>query len=327
TRASFSRVKPKSITMEFPPLLLRLPPKQVAVEGREYPLTVVARVYDIGAVSIGFVLEDPEGQSLTLQNLALYFAGQKGLDPLFTTSLHDIRDILQPHIQNLFMDPAFFEDYTILITESIDDAVDPVTLLLGENRTFSPQTRADVLKHSLSYGVDDLAILTWDTALLISKEPVGDLIELIEFANVQSLELRYYDKVLTSQMERMYDDIELADRSSRWRRLRQYHSIMSRLMEDQAEISEITEKVDNLIKITEDIFYARVYSAALDVLRISQWRSSVSRKIGVIRENYRMLSDEVNIQYSHFLERVIIVLIALEIAFVVGEAIGPLILG
>jgi hypothetical protein len=114
-------------------------------------------------------------------------------------------------------------------------------------------------------------------------------------------------------MERMYDDIEAADRLSQFRRLRLYHKIMVRLMETQSEISDITEKVDNLIKVTEDVYYARVYSAALSVLRISQWRSSVSRRIEIIRQNYMMLSDEVNIQHSNFLELVVIILIAIEI--------------
>jgi hypothetical protein len=99
-----------------------------------------------------------------------------------------------------------------------------------------------------------------------------------------------------------------------WRflRMRQYHTIMAKQMEIYAEVSEIFEKVDNLIKVTEDVYYARVYATALKVFRSRQWSESVSRKIEVIRENYSMLSDEVRIQHSNFLEWVIIILIALE---------------
>ena len=52
-----------------------------------------------------------------------------------------------------------------------------------------------------------------------------------------------------------YDDIDQADRMSRIRRMRQYHFIMAQLMETYAEISEITEKINNLIKVTEDVSY------------------------------------------------------------------------
>jgi ribosome-binding factor A len=115
----------------------------------------------------------------------------------------------------------------------------------------------------------------------------------------------------------MYDDIEHADRMSQFRRGRQYHAIMAKLMETSAEISEIIEKVNNLIKVTEDVYYARVYATALKVLRSSQWSESVSRKIKVIQENYSMLSDEVRIQHSNFLEWVVIILIAFELVFMI----------
>jgi uncharacterized Rmd1/YagE family protein len=47
----------------------------------------------------------------------------------------------------------------------------------------------------------------------------------------------------------------------------------------------------------------------------------VSRKINVIRENYSMLSDEVRIQHSHFLEWVIIILIALEFGLAIWQSV------
>ena len=318
-RSSFTRVKPKSISMDVPPLLLRLPGVTGNAGGTETPLTVIARIYDIGAVGICFILEDMEASSGDLRDAALRFAGHEGLDQAFAVTLDRVREILSPLLEEFSIDPGFFEDYTIYVADRNDPVLDPVVVLLGEDRKFSSQTREDILRNSLSYGSDDLTILSWDTALLISSEPAGDIIELIEFANVQALEFRYYDRVLTRQMERMYDDIETAERKPSYRRIRQYHRIMSRLMETQAEISDIIERVDNLIKVTEDIYYARVYAAALHVLRISQWRDGVNRKIGIIRQNYEMLSDEVNIQHSNFLEIVIILLIAFEIVIFIGQ--------
>jgi uncharacterized Rmd1/YagE family protein len=92
---------------------------------------------------------------------------------------------------------------------------------------------------------------------------------------------------------------------------------MAKLMETSAEISEIIEKVNNLIKVTEDVYYARVYATALKVLRSSQWSESVNRKTKVIQGNYSMLSDEVRIQHSNFLEWIVIVLIALELVLLI----------
>jgi len=96
---------------------------------------------------------------------------------------------------------------------------------------------------------------------------------------------------------------------------------MAKLMETSAEISEIIEKVDNLIKVTEDVYYARVYATALKVLRSGQWSESVSRKMRVIQGNYSMLSDEVRIQHSNSLEWFIIILIALEFGLAIWQTL------
>jgi hypothetical protein len=320
-RTSFVRVKPKSIMMEDPPLMIQMHPILVEREGRTFEFSVVARVFDIGAISFCFVYNDREADYTELENLAFLFAGQEGLAEYYVQYLKTLGEIIKPHIKNFAIDPEFFEDYTIYVTDRRDDSIDPVPLLTGETANISPQMRQEVVKNSLSYTVNDLVMLSWDSALICDPESPTDIIDLIEFANVQVLELRYYDRELTRGMEKMYDDIEHADRLSQFRRSRKYHAIMAAQMEMYAEISEIIEKVDNLIKVTEDIYYARVYATTLKVLRSGQWSESVTRKIDVIRENYSMLSDEVRIQHSNFLEWVIIILIALEFVLAIWQSI------
>jgi hypothetical protein len=320
-RTSFVRVKQKSIMIEEPPLMIQMHPIRVERDGKPFEFSVVARVYDIGAISFCFIFENLDAHYSTLEEIAFLFAGQEGLSEFYVQYLKTLGEIIKPHIRNFAIDPDFFEDYTVYITDHRDDTLDHVPLLIGEKTNISPQIREDILKNSLSYTTDDLAILSWDSALLCSPDSPTDIIDLIEFANVQVLELRYYDRELTREMEKMYDDIEHADRLSQFRRSRQYHAIMAKQMETYAEISEVIEKVDNLIKVTEDVYYARVYATALKVLRSGLWSESVSRKIDVIRENYSMLSDEVRIQHSNFLEWVIIILIALEFGLAIWQSI------
>ena len=320
-RTSFLRVKPKSIVLEAPPLLIQMHPIQVERQGRPFEFSVVARVYDIGAISFCFVYQNPDADYTDLEEVAFQFAGQEGLAEFYVQYLKTLGEIIKPHIKNFAIDPAFFEDYTIYVTNRRDDSIDPVPLMIGERTQISAQMREEIIKNSLSYSTDDRAILSWDSALLCEPVSPTDIIDLIEFANVQVLELRYYDRELTRKMEKMYEDIEHADRMSQFRRSHQYHVIMTDLMETYAAVSEIIEKVNNLIKVTEDVYYARVYATALKVQRSSQWSESVSRKIEVIRDNYSMLSDEVRIQHSNFLEWIIIILIALEIVLVVWQTL------
>jgi hypothetical protein len=321
-RTSFVRVKPKSIMLEEPPLMIQMLPVQIERDGRQFEFSVQARIFDIGAFSFCFVYECKDAGPAELEEIAFLFAGQEGLSDYYIQYLRTLSEIVRPHIKNFAITPEFYEDYTIFVTDRRDEAVDPVPLLIGEKVKISPQMREEITKYSLSYTTDDITILSWDSALICNPEGSTDLIDLIEFANVQVLELRYYDQELTREMEKMYDEIERADRFSSFRRGREYHAIMARLMETSAGISETIEKVDNLIKVTEDIYYARVYAMALKVLRSSQWSESVSRKIEVIQENYSMLSDEVRIQHSNFLEWIIIVLIAMEFIFAIWGAFG-----
>ena len=181
-------------------------------EGKPFEFSVVARVYDIGAISFCFIHENRDVQYSTLEEIAFLFAGQEGLSEFYVQYLKTLGEIIKPHIKNFAINPDFFEDYTVYVTDRRDDSIDPVPLLIGEKTTTSPQMRDEIIKNSLSYTPDDIAILSWDSALLCNPENPTDLIDLIEFANVQVLELRYYDRELTREMEKMYDDIEHADK-------------------------------------------------------------------------------------------------------------------
>ncbi len=318
-RASFLRVSPKSIMMENPPLLISMHPVTVECEGIFFEFNAIVKIYDIGAISLCFVYQDNAIPSSALEETAFILAGQECISDLFQAYLKNLSEILYPYIASHSIDPGFYEDYTIYVTDTIDTTIDSAVLLNSERVSLSSHMREEIEKNTLSYTCDDRVTFSWDAALLCNPETPTDMIELIEFANVQVLELRYYDRLLTKQMAKMYDDIEQADKLPSFRRARQYHAIMAYLMELFADISEITDKINNLIKVTEDIYYARVYAMVLKVVRISQWSDSVDRKIEVIYKNYSMLSDEVRIQHSNFLEWIVIILIAMELFFAIWQ--------
>ena len=148
---------------------------------------MVARVYDIGAISFCFVHENPDADYTALEKSAFLFAGQEELAEFYVQYLKTLGEIIKPHIRNFAINPDFYEDYTVYVTDRRDDSIDPVPLLIGEKANISPQMREEVVKNSLSYTTDDLAIFSWDSALLCNPESPTDLIDLIEFANVQCL--------------------------------------------------------------------------------------------------------------------------------------------
>ena len=321
-RTCLIRVQPSSLSLGVAPLRICLPPVPARIGGRAYSFTAEARLYDFGSLSICLITGESDAAPSRLREEALRFAGQAGLDEYFAGVLVRLRAVLSPVAGDRAIDPDFSDEYTIYLIDRADPGIDPVVILLGEEAKFSGEIRDDVLKNQLSYEKTDAAILSFSGALLRSPAIPHDLIELIGFAAVQVFELRYYDRELTRQLEKMYEDIEAAGKLSWFARFRQYRAIMRVLMLTQAEISEVIGKVNNLIKTTDDAYYARVYEMALHVMKSREWTGSVDRRIRMIRENYRMLSDEVNVQHSNFLTWIIILLIAVAVTIFLPGALG-----
>jgi len=322
SRARFSRVRTRSIQMETPPLLVKLGDYRLEEISDNFSFSAQAKIFDIGAISICLSYENGNSTTNAIEAIGLRFSGQRGLEQIFARALESMQTLLEPGLTNLQIDPEFYEDYTIYRITDPDELPDPVPLLMGEKIDFSQQMREQVLKNRQSYSRQDFVILTWDTALICDPEDPGDLRDLIEFANVQLLELRYYDNILNKQMEKMYDDIELAQTKPRYRKMGEYRKIIATRMQLIADVTEVREKIENLIKITEDIYFARVYQSTLKVLRSDQWTESVNRKLLVIQQNYTLLSNELNIQHSNFLEWIIILLIAFEFVFTILNTIS-----
>ena len=70
-----------------------------------------------------------------------------------------------------------------------------------------------------------------------------------------------------------------------------------------ADSTELVERVENALKVTDDVYLARVYSSALDIFRGRVWRGGIERKLAIIRETYAMLNDEAPAAPRHWRSR------------------------
>jgi uncharacterized Rmd1/YagE family protein len=80
-----------------------------------------------------------------------------------------------------------------------------------------------------------------------------------------------------------------------------------------ADVTETVERVDNALKVTNDVYLARIYAAALELFRAQAWRRGIDRKLAILRETYAMLNSEAQAARAELLEIVIVVLILVEI--------------
>lgn len=319
SRMRLSRVRPKSIMIENPPITVELGTHAVQVAGETFRCVVLARIYDLGVVSLILqIMLPPDLKYDRLLSLAEYLYLTDELEEMFSRWRDSVTNLLKGVMEPLTRG-VVEEDFTLFFFRHWPSEWDPVPILLSERVDFSAQVRQETMKNSFAYGKQDQTIITWDTALVYDHEGSTDIPDLIEFALTQLVELRYYDQLLSEEMRRMYVNIEQADRHKWYKRLSSYRAIMKQYMALSIDVNEVTEKIQNAIKVTEDIFYARAYGAATSILRTSVWMESIKHKLRVMEGNYSMLNDEVINHRAMLLELSIVLLIVFDILLSLGE--------
>jgi len=320
------RGEAQAIQIANPPVTISLGTEAIEVPGARADAAVSARIFDFGVVSLR--LNIPAADMSWSEFIRFGNAVDVGLDlsPIFDRHLAALLARLAPAVERPAIAPVT-EDYVVFrITPPVPDAADGgalsagawhdedfVPLLLNEQRALSETARRELLPHRFSYYTDDLTILTWDNALII--EPAvddADVQYILEFANAQLLELRVYDAILDAQLPEVYDRVAAARARAGLLRGR-YSAILADLQGLVADSTELVERVDSALKVTDDVYLARIYTAALEIFRGREWRAAIDRKLAIIRETYVMLNAEAQAARSEAIELLIVVLITAEI--------------
>jgi hypothetical protein len=325
------RVRPirgegQALQIQNPPITVLLGAEVLVVGVQSHEVEMSARIFDFGVVSLRARIRAPEARSwAAFTAFGQSLEAHAGIEAAVAQHLR----LLTERIQGAIERPAtasVHEDYTVFrltrvthtdgapVTANMLAQLDVVPLLLNEARPLSAEARRELLPHQFSYYSDDLAILTWDNALVVEPgEQDTDLQYILEFANAQLLELRYYDAVLDAELPRVYDAIEAARATRSVFPGRRFAGLLSRLQAQVADSTELVERVENALKVTDDVYLARVYSASLELFRGKAWRAGIDRKLAILRDTYAMLNDEAMAARSETLEIAIVVLIVAEL--------------
>ena len=314
----------KAVSFGVPPLTLELDGLKLEFDGLVTDARASARLYDFGIVALALRLPV---KGMTWLNFSRFVnQADKAVGPAIHSKIWDdmlgqLRAIIGDSLDRPTAHPLQ-EDYLIafvdafnepLTADNLQGQVDLVPILSGEDRSLSDGARNDLLRQSFSYHPDDLAIITWDRAFIYEPQNVSDVADVLEMANAQLLEMRVYDEMLDDELPRMRDLVEADRRRTNLLASRRYARLAQRLHTLVAEVTELTERVDNALQVTEDVYLARVYAAAIDLFRVPNVNAAVDRKLAIIRETYTALHSEAAGARAELLEIAILVLIALEI--------------
>lgn len=316
----------KALEFTDPPVSFVLPGFTKRLFGHDIEINVISKAYDFGVLSLAFFIPIPEGTPFAeLEQVAKELDIDESIDEkaivYITQLVHNLGSaIVRPVLKN-----DYSEDYMVFMIEKLNkemeavellEEYDPSRLLLYETRNVSRQTKEETLKHRFSYYPDDLVIVHLDNTFVLEPTGSSDILDLLEFANAQILELRYYDHVLDTEMARTFSELPKRKSVSIFK-LRSYEKLAKRIMETVADLTEVTEKVDNALKVTEDVYYARIYRTAMELFRSRDWETSIKEKLQVVTNTYKMIYEEISTKRGHLLELWIIILIVIEIILLI----------
>lgn len=192
-------------------------------------------------------------------------------------------------------------------------------IVRGERMPLSQSEQQDVLQSSMSYYSADLLVAGW-VAAFVYDTPAGALatLDLLEYANTQLLEFRYYDEVLTRLLAGVYQRLERRRGFwSRWRLAREAENLNT----IRLDIREVSELTDNAIKFLSDMFYARVYRLAANRIGVIDYHNLVEEKLRTAGDLYDSMVNEFHQGRAFVLELLVVVILLIEIVLVIrGKA-------
>lgn len=314
------RRAPSWFQFEPAPLRIAQPAAEIAVGPRRTAPQVEIVLYDFGAVSVTYTLEfsGPLDGLLALSQ-ELYDHGGLAAD-----SRRRVEALLGA-LGECVVKPCLadvVEDYVVFQIEAL---AAPCTgaefarrhasllarMLRCEDGALSQDEIDDVHSVQISYAPGDLTIIDWNAALVLADE-AEDVRSVLEFANVQLLEMRFLDRQLDAAMDEAFRALS---ESSRWRLLwaRARGAELRRVARLQADSAQLFEAVNNALKLLGDQYLARVYQQALRRLHLPEWDAVVTRKLASVDNIYGKLADELATRRMELLEWIIIVLIFVSI--------------
>lgn len=281
------------------------------------------KLYDYGVVSLA--LSRPfQGTWPELLDLALELHDNAALEAEAERQCRALLDCVSRALVSPRTD-LLTEDYLVFGLSAFDPPLtsrqlvdryghEIARLLRGERETLSVQERDEVLRHRMSYLETDLFVPAWSAALVCDTEPgVLGAVEIVEYANSQLLELRYYDDLLDHELETLYDLLEASRQPWSWFARRRYLHAARRVQSLVIEVNELTDKTENALKMVGDVYAARLHGLIAARLGLDHWKRNVEEKLAHLDEIYRFSVDQVQIARGHLLELTIVLILVLEL--------------
>ncbi len=319
---------PASIAYRPPPLRFPIGPVVVAMPGLAGTQihSAEATVFDFAGVSLALQIPFnlPRNELRDLAARLSEPATALGIMQTARALLEPLYHRLLPAITRASWRDNFWEEYFVF-QFAPGAAVAPSILLQQhagwlagllrlEDEPLSDQEITEALRLVLRYRPDDLFVPDWAAAVLVDRESeCEETLQAIEFANLQLLEYRHIDDRLDGSLTQADEILHHAARS-RIPSFRGHHQSLRVLGELKVEANGLFERTGNALKLVGDQYLARVYRLLATRFHLPDWEQDIQRKLDVIEGIYQVVSTQSSHFRSEFLEIVVVLLIAIELA-------------
>jgi hypothetical protein len=272
-------------------------------------------VYDFGAVSVMYSIpfkgDFPRLLALSreLYENALLLADSR-------QRVEDLQVAIGMAVERSSISP-YVEDYVIfkfdadLPVDALFSSEDIARLLRSEEQALSKQQVQEATSCWISFGTDDAAIIDWNASLLVGRD-MEDVQAVLEFANVELLEMRYLDQQLDDALDQAYEVLSKR-MGSRFRAPGSLKDDLRRIGQLQVDGAIIFERVNNALKLIGDQYLARVHRMASERFHLDAWDAGILRKLDTLDSIYGKMADRAASRRMEVLEWIIIILIAVSI--------------
>ncbi len=310
----YSRLAPPYLQYREPPLFVSLGTRRI---GDDH-FACDAKIYDFGVVTIRLSLPIVHKDAETLVHWSKTYVENTVLEKFAREMVQHLKKEIGNALIELHM-PAeeYWENYAVFCFHELKQEIkgadfltkhrDVVARLVkGEKENLSTYEKDNALKYFISYYENDIAIVDWNAAVVVDPQKGFEVLDVLEYAVIELLELRAYDSFLDTVLDKAYDDLK---------KKRVKRRTLHTLSQVRLDIADVVEKVENALKLIGDLYLAKVYQTASSRFYLEKWKQSVKQKLDTVESLYQVLYDRKQSSRMMFLEVLMTLFFLIDLVF------------
>jgi hypothetical protein len=309
----------------YRPRMVTLPTIEKKLNGQTVYVQRSVKIFNVGAISIMIRVPFEVNSFDDLVDYHELELDDGTVEDIVNKLGEEVRLELAPHCIRPWTNLGDPEDYTVFCIYEIPPEQNRTTFAAGDwllkNRKslaglltqeqnpqlLSEQEAAESTERYLTYFENDLVVIDWDAALIVSpKGSFDDIIHVMELANVQLVELDAYDRILDTSLDKAYRDLAR-------RRLGPGRKVQRSLREIRIDLARFSDELLNITKFFGDWYLAGIYKKISARFHLADWYATIREKLKTLGDLYQLLQqDSINF-WMILLESSIVLLFVIDV--------------